>query len=88
MSSAMTYSLPGVSWTEDNFITTSKGKRLSKRGSVQKACEILDGCDRSTIYDLLEAKVIRGYKAGIGKNAHWKVDLVSVWEHKQRQQHR
>jgi hypothetical protein len=38
------------------------------------------------IYDLIAVKAVRGYKLRPhASNSHFKVDLLSVWEHKQRQ---
>jgi hypothetical protein len=81
--------LPGTaSWTEGSHITAKDGRKLRRWGSVQAACAILDGCDRQVIYDLHHGKQIRSYKLNPkAKNSHLKVDLLSVWEHKQRQIH-
>ena len=86
MSAAAQPSLPGVSWTEETTITTSAGRKLQRYGSVKKACEILDHCDVKVIYDLRAAGCIKAYKLKPHRpNSHLRVDLVSVWEHKQRQ---
>jgi hypothetical protein len=78
--------LPGMSWTEGQTLTTQGGGKLRRWGSVRKACEILDGCDREAIYDLISVGSIDGYKVRPHRpNSHWKVDLLTVWEHKQRQ---
>ena len=78
--------LPGLSWTEGQTITVQGGGKLRRWGSVRKACQILDGCDRQVIYDLVAVGSIVGYKLRPHRaNSHWKVDLLSVWEHKQRQ---
>jgi hypothetical protein len=50
------------------------------------ACKILDDCDRHVIYDLREAGLIKGYKQRLDRtNSHLRIDLLSVWEYKQRQ---
>ena len=78
--------LPALSWTEGNLIKVKGGGKLRRWGSVQKACEILDGCDRQLIYDLVAIGAVKGYKLKPHRpNSHWKIDLLSVWEHKQRQ---
>lgn len=78
--------LPGLSWTEGQVLTTKTETKLRRWGSVKKACEMLDGCDREVIYDLIAVGLVRGYKLRPHRpNSHWKVDLLSVWEHKQRQ---
>ncbi len=78
--------LPGVTWTDDSHLVTKSGNRLRRWGSVQQACAILDGCDRQVIYDLYHAGDLKGYKLNPRKsNSHLRVDLLSVWEHKQRQ---
>lgn len=78
---------PKLSWTEDSHLAVPNSDRKLRRwGNVQKACEMLDDCDREVIYELIEVKAVRAYKKRPHrKNSHWKVDLLSVWEHKQRQ---
>lgn len=79
-------SLPGFSWTEDATIATAKGGKLRRFGSVKKACAMLDDCDVKVIYDLIKVGSIHAYKLRPHRpNSHLRVDLVSVWEHKQRQ---
>jgi hypothetical protein len=80
-------SLPGLSFTEDSHLRVANSDRKLRRwGSVQAACKILDECHRETLYDLIEVGAIRAYKLRPHRpNSHWKVDLLSVWEHKQRQ---
>ena len=82
-----TDTLPGISWTDDAFLRLPDSERKLRRwGSVAQACKILDDCDREVLYDLLSIKAVRGYKLRPHRpNSHWKVDLLSVWEHKQRQ---
>lgn len=82
-------SLPGVSWTEDEFLKVENSDRKLRRwGSVQQACKILDDCDREIIYDLISIGAIKGYKRRPHRpNSHWRIDLMSVWLHKQRQLH-
>lgn len=78
---------PSHSWTEDSHLTV-KGtdRKLQRWGSVEKACKILDDCDREVIYDLILIKSVKAYKKRPHrKNSHWKVDLLSVWMHKQNQ---
>lgn len=78
--------LPLFDWAEERFLVTADGKKLKRWGSVQQACAILDGCDREEIYDLAKAKLIRAYKLKPHRpNSHWRVDLLSVWRHKQGQ---
>ena|GEM_PF-6931679 len=86
MASQTTPELPGISWTEDTTMTTAKGSKLRRFGSVRMACRILDGCDRHMIYELKAAGVIRAYKhKAHRRNSHLRVDLLSVWEYKQGQ---
>lgn len=86
MSMQITPTLPGFSFTEDSTITTTKGAKLRRYGSVKKACEILDDCDVKIIYSLHRTGSIKAYKRQPHRpNSHLRVDLVSVWEHKQRQ---
>jgi hypothetical protein len=79
--------LPGVSWNEDAFLrVTNSDRKLRRWGSVQQACKILDECDREILYDLITVGSVRAYKRRPHRpNSHWRVDLLSVWEHKQRQ---
>ncbi|RYD19911.1 MAG: hypothetical protein EOP88_17130 [Verrucomicrobiaceae bacterium] len=80
--------LPGLCWTEGQTLVAKGGTKLRRWGSVQAACRILDDCERHVIYDLVAAKSIKGYKLKPHvPNSHWKIDLLSVWEHKQRQIH-
>lgn len=78
---------PTFSFYEDAYLTTPKAERkLQRWGSVAQAGKILDECDREIIYDLIATKEIRAYKRRPSRpNSHWRVDLLSVWEHKQRQ---
>lgn len=82
-----TATLPGLTWTEDEFLRVpDSDRRLRRWGSVQQACKVLDDCDREIIYDLISTGEIRGYKRRPNRpNSHWRVDLLSVWVHKQRQ---
>ena len=87
MSSVSAPELPGVSWTEDAYLVVARSERKLRRwASVAQACKILDDCDRETLYDLIAIKAVRAYKRRPHRsNSHWRVDLLSVWEHKQRQ---
>lgn len=86
MSAYESPALPGFSFTEDNHLVTSKGTKLKRYGSTRQACSILDDCDVKVVYELHKAGVIRAYKLRPQRpNSHLKIDLVSVWEYKQRQ---
>jgi hypothetical protein len=86
MTSQSSPELPGLAWTEGHTLTAKSGTKLRRWGSVQQACKILDDCDREIIYDLIRVDSIRGYKRRPhASNSHWRIDLLSVWEHKQRQ---
>jgi len=78
---------PSFSFNEDAFLTVRDSDRKLRRwGSVAQAAKVLDECDREIIYDLIEVGSIRAYKRRPHRpNSHWRVDLLSVWEHKQRQ---
>ncbi len=78
---------PVVSWTEDEYLRVPNSDRKLRRwGNVKQACKILDNCDRDVIYDLLAIKAVKGYKLRPHvSNSAFKVDLLSVWQHKQRQ---
>jgi hypothetical protein len=79
-----TPTLTGFSWSDDSHVTTKDGRRLRRWGTVAAACAILDDCDRQTIYDLRDAGLIKAYKPNSrAKNGHLKVDLMSVWLHRQ-----
>jgi hypothetical protein len=78
--------LPLFSWTEDRYLRTKGGGKLKRWGSVRDACRLLFDCDRKVIYDLLDAGLIEGRKLRPHRpNSHWKVDLLSVWEYRERQ---
>jgi hypothetical protein len=82
----MQLDLPLESWTDGTTLVAKGGNRLQRWGSVKKACKILDDCDRQTIYDLRASGQIKGYKRNPqASNSHLRIDLLSVWEHKQRQ---
>ena len=87
MSDAAHCELPGISWTEDAYLVVPMSERKLRRwGSVEQARKMLDDCDRETIYDLIAVGAIKAYKRRPHRaNSHWRVDLLSVWEHKQRQ---
>lgn len=84
---AATPELPGVSWTEDALLRVpNSAAKLRRWGSIEQACRILDDCDRETMYDLIAIGSVRAYKRRPHRpNSHWRVDLMSVWQHKQRQ---
>jgi len=79
--------MPTFSFYEDATLCVPKSDRKLRRwGSVQEACKILDDCDREVLYDLIATKQVRGYKRRPHRpNSHWRVDLLSVWQHKQNQ---
>lgn len=79
--------MPVHSFIEDSTLRVPKSERELRRwGSVRQACKILDDCDREVIYDLIAVGQVRAYKRQPQRpNSHWRVDLLSVWEHKQRQ---
>ena len=79
--------LPLFSWTEEQFLRTKAGGKLKRWGSVDEACGILWGCDRKDVYDLIHTKLIAGRKLRPHRrNSHWKVDLLSVWRYRERQE--
>lgn len=78
--------LPGLSWDEDRTLKRADGNPLRRWGTVEQACRMLDDCDRHDIYALRAAGHIHGYKLKPwAKNSKWKIDLLSVWQFKQRQ---
>lgn len=86
MPETITPELPGLSWTEGQTLVTKGGGKLQRFGTVEKACEILGGCDRKVIYELIEMGAVKAYKLRPHRpNSHWRVDLLGVWEYRQRQ---
>ena len=79
--------LPLFSWAEERHIVSPRsGKKLPRWGSIELACEILDGCDRETMYLLIKAGSVAAYKRRPDrKNSPYRVDLLSVWHHKHHQ---
>ena len=78
--------LPLTNWTDGTTLVAKNGNRLKRWGSVRMACKILDDCDRQVIYDLRESGQITGYKLNPkASNSHLRIDLLTVWEHKQKQ---
>jgi len=74
------------SFTAGRHLTTSAGKRVKRWGKVKDACMILDGCDPTTVHNLIHAKVVIGYRLNPrAKHSHFRVDLLSVWNHRQQQ---
>lgn len=86
MTATEIHELPGLSWTEDATVATAKGGKLRRYGSVKKACAMLDDCDVKAVYCLVKIGSLRAYKLRPHRpNSHLRVDLVSVWEFKQKQ---
>lgn len=87
MAADPTPTFPGMSWLEDTTLRVpNSDRKLRRYGSVQQACKMLDDCDREIIYDLIDCGLLRAYKRRPHRpNSHWRIDLLSVWEHKQRQ---
>jgi hypothetical protein len=78
--------LPLFEWTERQQLRSQKGEMLEREGSVAQACRILGGCSREALYDLIHSGVVEAYKMRPDKsNSHWRVDLLSCWNHKMRQ---
>lgn len=76
--------LPVEAWDEGAMLRAQGGKRLQRWGSVQMARKMLWGYGKDKIYLMIEAGEIFAVKGGAGRTASWRVDLVSVWEHKVR----
>lgn len=73
--------LPLRSWDEGLYLKARDGSRLKRWGSVREACRILFGCDREHIYYLIESGAVEGRKLKPHRpNSHYKVDLLGVWE--------
>lgn len=77
--------LPLFDWAEGMTLQNPKGGKALKRwGRVSEASRIL-GCDREVIYDLVRAGLVEGYKLNPARpNSHFRVDLLSVWRHRER----
>ena len=75
--------LPLSFWEEGMELKAQRGNKIKRWGSVAQACVMLDYA-KDSIYGLIEAEEIVGRKRKAGRNAHWRVDLVSVWEYKMR----
>jgi hypothetical protein len=74
------------SFTAGNKLITSTGKPVNRYGSVKQACQILGDCDPRVIHELIHAGTIKAFKLRPDRpNSHWRVDLLSVWNHKQAQ---
>lgn len=79
--------LPLTSWTEDTRLRNPNGgASLERWGSVALACRILGGCHRETMYHLIRAGAVKGYKLrGDVANSHYRIDLLSVWRYRNGQ---
>ena len=61
----------------DCFLKTSRGTKIKRWGSVRQACKVLGGCDRETVYALIQAGSIDAFKLQPHRpNSHWRIDLV------------
>jgi len=84
--SEATADLPLFDWAETTYLRTREGKKLERWGRVKQARVILDNCSKQDIYDLIAAGFIKAYKRRPDReNSHWRVDLLSVWNHKNSQ---
>jgi len=80
------FTVPAGGWGGDCYLTTTRGTKLRRWGSVRQAAKVLGGCDRESIYVLIEAGLIDAYKLQPGKsNSHWRVDLVGCQRHRDSQ---
>lgn len=80
------FTVPAGGWGGDCYLTTTRGTKLRRWGSVRQGCKILGGCDRESMYVLIEAGIIDAYKLQPGKsNSHWRVDLVGCQRHRDGQ---
>ena len=78
--------VPAGGWGADCYLSTTHGTKVRRWGSVRQAAKVLGGCDRETIYVLIEAGVIAAYKLQPEKrNSHWRVDLVGCQRHRDGQ---
>lgn len=75
--------LPFTSWDEGSRLRTQSGKTLERWGSVRDAGRVLWGYDKKVIYTLIEAGEVVAHKRP-GRNCKWRVDMLSVWDYKQR----
>ena len=75
--------LPNVDWDEDATLKSEGGRRLQRWGSVRLAKRMLWGIGNSAVYELILTGEIKAIKKGRARNAHWRVDLMSVWAYKQ-----
>lgn len=78
--------LPLKNWEEGSTVQAADGRRLVRWGSVAQAGRMLWGYKKDTIYALIHAGEIKAVKRGTSKTHNWRVDLVSVWEFKTRQE--
>ncbi len=76
--------LPGQAWDEGSVLRSRNGSRLQRWGSVQDAGRMLWGYKKDVVYELIKAGEIKAIKRGRSRTHNWRVDLVSVWEFKQR----
>lgn len=69
--------VPAGGWGGDCYLSTTRGTKLRRWGSVRQAAKVLGGCDRESIYVLIRAGLIDANKLKPEKrNSHWRVDLV------------
>lgn len=77
--------LPLHAWDEGMELEARDGSRLRRWGSVGEMSRVLFGLERRACYYLIERGEVVGFKLGKASNSHYRVDLVSVWEYRQRE---
>lgn len=65
-------------------LRAKEGKKLKRWGSVKEMSRMLFDLDRDACYRLIIGGDVIGFKRGTAVNAHYRVDLLSVWEYRQR----
>lgn len=83
------FDLPTESWEEGLTLRTTTGRKLRRWGSVAQACRMLFDLRKGDLYLLIEAGEVEAVKrpplpGKRDRNQHYKVNLVSVWEYRQR----
>ena len=80
------FTVPAGGFGGDCYLTTTRGTKIKRWGSVRQAAKVLGGCDRESVYVLIAAGLVDAYKLQPGKtNSHWRVDLVACQRHRDSQ---
>jgi len=74
--------LPLRAWDEGLELRTQDGTCIKRFGKISEMSRVLFDLDREACYRLIEDGKVDGFKRGEAHNAHYRVDLLSVWRYR------